>query len=442
MSDTAEILFIYLHDIFSVSPDSRLDLEKLEDDYVQLGKGLMYFSLCFSQYNEFANALAKGDLSSLPPPPENMFAAPLKSLHANLKHLTWQSKQVAKGDYNQKVDFMGEFAEAFNTMVEQLADRQQKLEYEIKLSRKHVEALKQGNKLLSNVTQHIPQPIFVISEDSHKILLMNDMAEREMISDRKFLDTVIKSLPKHKGKKERCNVEISYNYNNSERYLSVNSYHIEWEAMNAIALVINDITAEKKQIKELENHAYYDSMTRVYNRFYGMLTLNEWLDKKKLFTLIFIDMDRLKYINDKFGHGDGDIYIINVAKHLSNFSQDVKVCRIGGDEFMLLIPNISGEQAHNRMEEIQAAIQNEEYLKGKSYTYSVSYGIVAAEENNELSPSYILSIADERMYENKRAKKISRTHATATLNKSQQSSPSKPCPKTANCTPNRQKRSP
>lgn len=50
------------------------------------------------------------------------FAGAIKTLHANLRHLTWQTQQVARGDFTQRVDFMGEFAEAFNTMVDKLKE--------------------------------------------------------------------------------------------------------------------------------------------------------------------------------------------------------------------------------------------------------------------------------------------------------------------------------
>jgi len=298
MSVTSDILFTYLREMFYAKPSAELDITKLEEDYVMLGKGLMYIAHCLAQYYEFANALAKGDLSIQAPPPENELASPLKSLHASLKHVTWQSQQVAKGDYKQRVDFMGEFADAFNTMVEQLADRQYKLENEINVSQKHAQAL--------------------------------------------------------------------------------------------------------------EHHAYRDALTGVYNRFFGMMTLNEWVDEKKQFALIFVDMDNLKYVNDKHGHQDGDIYIINVANHLREFSQDTVLCRVGGDEFMLLIPSVDGDAVRNRMEELQKEIQSDKYLEGKDYYYSISYGIVHVDENNDLTSSNILSIADERMYEHKRARKKER----------------------------------
>ena len=412
MGGTSEILFYYLRDVFSDAPKAVLDIEKLDEDYVMLGKGLVYFAQSLAQCNKFAQSLAKGDLSATPPPPGNEMAAPLKSLHASLRHLTWQSQQVAKGDYKQRVDFMGEFADAFNMMVEQLAERQQKLEEAIELSRKHAKALEQSNQLLSSVTRHIPQQIFVIDADTNEILLMNDMAKLEIENDSGYLNVLMKNVigivPDYKEHGGICNVEIQYCRGDIVRCLSITPYCIEWNAINAVAFVINDISDNKKQITELENYAYRDSLTNLYNRFYGMLVLQELLDTKKRFVLIFLDLDNLKYINDKYGHNEGDTYIINTAKHLRTFSQNAVVCRLGGDEFMLLMPEIGSDEAYSRMTDIQDAIQSDGYLQGKDYRYSISFGIVAVEENCGFSSSGILSLADERMYEHKRARKKER----------------------------------
>lgn len=414
MSDTSEKLFEYLRGILYASSKTELNLEELEDDYVMLGKGLVYFAQCVSQFNELATALAKGDLSAPPPPPENELVAPLKSLQASLKHLTWQSKQVAVGDYKQRVDFMGEFADAFNTMVEQLADRQHKLENEIELSMKRATALEQGNKLLSNVTKHIPQQIFVLSRITHEILLKNNMANRELRKDNSYLDKVREQLPKDRNREPSYSVKISITTGTGERYLSVTSYHIEWEKSSAVALVINDISAEKKQMMELESHAYHDEMTNLYNRFYGMLALNKLVEKRRKFSLIFVDMDNLKFINDRYGHNNGDKYIMSVAYNLAAITEDATACRIGGDEFMVLVPGKCYEEAIDCMVEVQNAISNDEYLKDKDFTYSISYGIVSVGEDNNLQSSGILSLADERMYEHKRARKMERKSAAQT----------------------------
>jgi signal transduction histidine kinase len=68
----------------------------------------------------FIGALTSGDLNASIRRPGPL-AGSLKGLHANLRHLTWQTQKVAEGDFSQKVDFMGEFSDAFNSMVSALA---------------------------------------------------------------------------------------------------------------------------------------------------------------------------------------------------------------------------------------------------------------------------------------------------------------------------------
>ncbi len=89
----------------------------------------------------FALAVGRGDLSqSLKT--RGLMAGSLKALHANLRHLTWQTKMVAAGDLTQRVDFMGEFSEAFNLMVHNLAAARAQI-------RQHEAELLQANTDLS-----------------------------------------------------------------------------------------------------------------------------------------------------------------------------------------------------------------------------------------------------------------------------------------------------
>ncbi|MCL2124624.1 MAG: diguanylate cyclase [Oscillospiraceae bacterium] len=409
MSATSDLLFSYLREIFFNTAGTRLDLDKLEEDYVTLGKGLIYLSQCVAEYHEFASALAGGDLSAKVPPPENEFTAPLKSLHASLKHITWQSQQVAKGDYKQRIDFMGDFADAFNTMVVQLADRQRGLENEISLSQKHARIMEQSNLLLSKLMHYIPEQIFVISTDDHDVLHTNDRARLEIERDPDYISKLMELMPEYDVPGGETYFDVTLIQFNVERYLSINIYKIEWDERNAIALVIDDVSTEKRQLVELENYAYRDALTHSFNRFYGMFALNEWVALQKRFALIFVDLDNLKFVNDKFGHNEGDEYIARVAKHLQTYSDDTVLCRIGGDEYMLLVPDAAYDDACKRMEELQEKIQNDEYQEGKDFYYSVSFGIITVDEENTLSSSEILSVADERMYEHKRARKKERS---------------------------------
>jgi two-component system cell cycle response regulator len=79
------------------------------------------------EIEEFIEPLASGDLSAPLPSRANYLASPFKQLHSRLNELTRQTTQIAKGDYSQRVDFMGEFSVAFNSMVELLAAREDEL---------------------------------------------------------------------------------------------------------------------------------------------------------------------------------------------------------------------------------------------------------------------------------------------------------------------------
>ena len=123
VESATDILFNYLRNVIYDPQNAVLDVEKLPQEYRDLGSGLQYFAECVMETKTLAQALAKGDLTDNLPRSGNEIASPLKTLHASLKHLTWQAQQIAKGDYQQRVSFMGDFAAAFNTMAKQLEER-------------------------------------------------------------------------------------------------------------------------------------------------------------------------------------------------------------------------------------------------------------------------------------------------------------------------------
>ena len=406
LDKVAEKLFDYLRSVIYEPSNAVLDIKKLPEDFQDLGSGLNYFAECVIEAKQLATALARGDLTGKLPSRGNEIASPLKSLHATLKHLTWQTQQIAQGDYAQRVDFMGEFADAFNTMVEQLAERQQKLEDKIEQIQKKTESLEQGNDLLTALMNHVPQQIIVIDRDTRAVLLMNDMTSGELKNDPGYIENLMRIMFAHDDLDSGSEIEITYKQAEAERYLMIRTYFIEWHGSNAVVFTVRDVSDVKKRIEILETYAYRDSATQLYNRMFGMFTLDSWLHEKRQFVLIFADLDSLKYVNDDFGHNEGDMYILNAAKHLQTFSPDAVVCRIGGDEFMILAPNISYDEAYIKMSMVYDNLENDEYLNDKMYSYSISFGIAVAEPG--MSASDILSISDEKMYENKRERKRAR----------------------------------
>jgi diguanylate cyclase (GGDEF)-like protein len=151
--------------------------------------------------------------------------------------------------------------------------------------------------------------------------------------------------------------------------------------------------------------AYTDILTNSFNRRYGMKVLDDWLAEGRSFVLCFVDIDNLKCVNDRFGHSEGDNYIIQVAEILRSFSSESILCRIGGDEFMILAQGLDNDKAIKRMETLRNSQITYNFPEDRSYAHCISYGIIEISEDNTLSASDILSIADERMYEYKRTHK-------------------------------------
>ena len=146
-------LFEYLRSILYDSHVQELDIETLDEPYQKLGKGLQYLNKAVREMKDYSAALSNGNLSAFTPSRDNLLCENLKNIHANLNHLTWQAKQVAKGDYSQTVSYLGEFSEAFNTMTKQLREREQTLREEALLEKKHAETVEKYNNAAFNTDQ-------------------------------------------------------------------------------------------------------------------------------------------------------------------------------------------------------------------------------------------------------------------------------------------------
>ncbi|AFM26203.1 SpoIIE family protein phosphatase [Desulfomonile tiedjei] len=96
----------------------------LDDELKELCETTNHFIEKFSEASDFLSSLSKG-LLEIEPPRRNFLISPFKRLHASLRHLTWQTKQVAMGDLSQRVDFLGGFSDAFNSMIDSLREKRE-----------------------------------------------------------------------------------------------------------------------------------------------------------------------------------------------------------------------------------------------------------------------------------------------------------------------------
>ena len=101
---------------------AKLDITKHNDESeLKCMEVVNQFIDFMLQIHAFIIPLSRGELHDTRLPVNNYLASPFKALHASLLHLTWQAEQVANGDYEQRVDFMGDFSNAFNSMIISLA---------------------------------------------------------------------------------------------------------------------------------------------------------------------------------------------------------------------------------------------------------------------------------------------------------------------------------
>ncbi len=97
---------------------ARIDMENFDSEGErELGEMLNQLIDFMEEIQQFIIPLSQGKLHDISIQSKNFLASPFKELHSRLLHLTWQATQVANGDYGQRVDFLGDFSEAFNSMI-------------------------------------------------------------------------------------------------------------------------------------------------------------------------------------------------------------------------------------------------------------------------------------------------------------------------------------
>lgn len=174
--------------------------------------------------------------------------------------------------------------------------------------------------------------------------------------------------------------------------------------------IARDVTEQRIKQCEIEYLSYHDQLTNIYNRRYYEQELKRLNSQEYLpLTLCVIDVNGLKLVNDAFGHEAGDIVLSKTANilHSNQRDQDV-VARVGGDEFVVLLPNTQLEEAKVVMKQINQLITEE---KIKSLPLSISYGLHTRKTMDE-DLTDVFRIAEDNMYSRKLQESSSmKTHA-------------------------------
>ena len=167
-----------------------------------------------------------------------------------------------------------------------------------------------------------------------------------------------------------------------------------------VLVALQDITARKKAEEYLRYLGTHDVMTGLYNRAFFEETLHQLeVQRQDPISVIIVDLNNLKPVNDVFGHNTGDKLIRRAAEVLTASVENRYVtARIGGDEFIVIMPGAKIEDAEQLMERIQSlVVMNNKYYRDPEL--SLSLGASVSERGLPLEK--VISIADNEMYKNK-----------------------------------------
>jgi len=173
------------------------------------------------------------------------------------------------------------------------------------------------------------------------------------------------------------------------------------------ALGINrDITDRVTEAERLNRLAHYDQLTQIPNRYLLLERIDHLIVQCERnagsFAVLYIDLDKFKVINDTKGHAFGDMLLKEAVSRLSGcVRHSDTIARIGGDEFVVLLENISSKDDIAAMAEtLINALKKEFVIEGDAFLISCSIGISIYHENGRTTDA-LLSYADNAMYKAK-----------------------------------------
>jgi diguanylate cyclase (GGDEF)-like protein len=371
-------------------------------------------------------AISNGDLA-VEPSGKNAFAGSLKTLQANLRHLTWQVQQVAAGDLSQKVEFPGEFSQALNQVIgnlemSQQAERDQRILAEA--LRDTSAALNSAmnrdqmfDSLLSNLSKVVPHDtvdIILVTDGIAKIVRTDgyqqidpDLVEKvyalklpiDTTPNLKIMNSTgqplkIADLAEHPWPsietadwaKSHLGVPILVKGKTSG-FLILLSSKLDFFTDEHVARLqaFADqvaIAIDKAQLfEQLNEMASIDSLTGIANRRYffnlAEAEITRALRYKHPLSALMMDIDHFKVINDTYGHNIGDQVLQAVTKRCMESMRDNDLMgRYGGEEFAFILPETDLNAAVKVADRLRKIIASQPFqFQGISLKVTVSIGV-------------------------------------------------------------------
>ena len=175
---------------------------------------------------------------------------------------------------------------------------------------------------------------------------------------------------------------------------------------DANALLENRLVEIEQLQEKLREQTIRDYLTGLFNRRYLDETIERELARAKRdrfqLSVVMIDIDHFKSINDTYGHEAGDTVLIELGVLLNKYSRTSDIaCRHGGDEFVIVMPNASPEDALKRADEWRLVFESKRFTShGRRFATTLSMGI-ASYPLHASSPKGVFQAADQALYQSK-----------------------------------------
>ena len=277
-------------------------------------------------------------------------------------------------------------------------------------ARKEIEeALRASEARLHKIIEKNADGMLIVTKEG-LIRFVNQAAEDLFGRDKSKLIGMPCGFSVTTSQKKEFNIDT---HSSKRCVVEMHAVEIEWEGENVFLVSLRDVTETVKLREILKELSVKDELTRLYNR-RGFITLIEEQLKTAKETnnnsvLFFIDLDKMKEINDQLGHIEGDKALVDVSAILKeSFKNATIIGRIGGDEFAIFTINTTDTDVKNLNTTLQKNIDSWNKTKNRSYNLSMSVGTAYYDPRKHSSIDDFIRQADQAMYKEKQLKRANR----------------------------------
>lgn len=278
--------------------------------------------------------------------------------------------------------------------------------HSILIKREQKDMLTSSNSFVEMILEHVGSCIYVRSPQTDEVLFANE--DMKHAFEQELKDGSINQLLDESIQQEERNGE--FYHAKTERWYDLYFSRIKWaDGSQALLYALYDITDKKEFQKKIEQQAYTDFLTGIYNRMCCEQDLEKYVeeakDKQTKGLLLYLDLDDFKHINDGLGHKYGDVLLKSISKNFQQIEGIKDTCyRVGGDEFIVIVPPGEYENSDKIIADIREIFMQPWSLKDSDYYCTMSMGIVEFPAKSG-AVHELIKKADIAMYEAKKCGK-------------------------------------